>query len=104
MESSQQDISGFRGSILRRACVAVMVSLIDGYRFFLSPWIGQSCRFDPTCSRYAREAIIRHGPLRGSWLALRRLSHCHPWHEGGHDPVPPSPSGIPVTSCPDTPR
>ena len=61
-----------------------MVTLIDGYRFFLSPWVGQHCRFDPTCSRYAREAILCHGPLRGAWLALRRLSRCHPWHDGGH--------------------
>ena len=65
-----------------------MVALIDGYRFFLSPWIGQHCRFDPTCSRYAREAILRHGPLRGGWLALRRLSRCHPWGSAGYDPAP----------------
>jgi len=65
-----------------------MVALIDVYRYLLSPWIGQHCRFDPTCSRYAREAIILHGPLRGPWLALRRLLKCHPWHAGGCDPVP----------------
>jgi len=65
-----------------------MVGLIDLYRFLLSPWIGQHCRFDPTCSRYAREAVLTHGPTRGMWLSLRRLARCHPWHAGGHDPVP----------------
>lgn len=65
-----------------------MVGIIDVYRYLLSPWIGQHCRFDPTCSSYAREAILVHGPLAGGWLALRRLLRCHPWHQGGHDPVP----------------
>jgi uncharacterized protein len=78
-----------------------MVALIDAYRYLLSPWIGQHCRFDPTCSRYAREAIILHGPLRGPWLAMLRLLKCHPWHPGGCDPVPGrEPQGhIPANSC-----
>ncbi len=61
---------------------------IQAYRFFLSPWLGQSCRFTPTCSLYALEAIDMHGALRGSWLAFKRICRCHPWCEGGHDPVP----------------
>ena len=65
-----------------------MILLIRAYRFFLSPWIGQQCRFHPTCSTYAIEAIRRHGAVRGAWLAAKRLSRCHPWHEGGIDPVP----------------
>jgi len=67
---------------------AVLLALIEGYRLTLSPLIGGQCRFHPTCSRYAREAIERHGTLRGTWLALRRILRCHPWHPGGFDPVP----------------
>lgn len=63
--------------------------LIDCYKLLLSPFVGQHCRFYPSCSSYAREAIEIHGVIKGSWLALRRLSRCHPWHEGGVDPVPP---------------
>jgi putative membrane protein insertion efficiency factor len=66
----------------------VLLFLIRGYQFLLSPWVGNHCRFHPTCSEYARIAVTRHGSLRGSWLALRRLSRCHPWHPGGADPVP----------------
>ncbi len=62
--------------------------LIDCYRLALSPLMGQHCRFYPSCSAYAREAIDTHGVLRGSALALRRIGRCHPWHEGGVDPVP----------------
>ena len=62
--------------------VATLTSLL------LSPLLGSHCRFYPTCSSYAKQAIIEHGALRGSWLALRRLGRCHPWHEGGVDPVP----------------
>ena len=61
---------------------------IRGYQFFLSPWIGNQCRFAPTCSHYAAEAIGRFGALRGGALAVRRILRCHPWNPGGIDPVP----------------
>lgn len=67
-----------------------LVQSLRGYRVLVSPWLGPACRFEPSCSRYAEEAIRRFGPLRGSWLALRRLSRCHPFHRGGYDPVPES--------------
>ena len=62
--------------------------LIRCYQWFISPLIGPHCRFHPTCSTYALEAIERHGALRGSWLGARRICRCHPWNEGGYDPVP----------------
>jgi putative membrane protein insertion efficiency factor len=64
------------------------IKLIHVYRYLLSPWIGNQCRFYPTCSHYAEEAINLHGITRGSYLTVRRLLKCHPWHEGGLDPVP----------------
>jgi putative membrane protein insertion efficiency factor len=66
----------------------VLVQLIKFYRFVISPWVGHHCRFYPTCSSYALTAIERFGALRGSYLSIIRLSKCHPWHEGGLDPVP----------------
>jgi putative membrane protein insertion efficiency factor len=66
----------------------LVIWLIKAYQIVLSPFMGQHCRFYPTCSAYAIEAVEKHGTLRGLWLSLRRLSHCHPWHEGGVDPVP----------------
>jgi putative membrane protein insertion efficiency factor len=62
--------------------------LIRAYQLALSPLLGPRCRFYPSCSQYALEAVRAHGSLHGSWLALRRLLRCHPWHAGGYDPVP----------------
>ncbi|MFV0493082.1 MAG: membrane protein insertion efficiency factor YidD [Pseudorhodobacter sp.] len=62
---------------------------VRAYRLFLSPWLGHGCRFQPSCSAYAMEALERHGGLKGGWLTLRRLCRCHPWGGHGHDPVPP---------------
>jgi hypothetical protein len=70
---------------------AVLIALIRGYQWFVSPLLGNHCRFYPSCSEYAREAIERHGVLRGVWLAIRRVARCHPWHPGGVDPVPEPP-------------
>ena len=68
----------------------VLAAAIRGYQFLLSPWLGNQCRFYPTCSEYARLALVEHGTLRGGWLALRRTLKCHPWHDGGIDLVPES--------------
>jgi putative membrane protein insertion efficiency factor len=61
---------------------------VRGYRWFVSPILPVACRFSPSCSEYAEEALARHGALQGGWLAARRLCRCGPWHPGGHDPVP----------------
>ena len=74
------------------------MGVIRGYQLFLSPMLGSNCRYYPSCSHYAQEAIHKHGALRGSWLGLRRISRCHPWHEGGVDLVPePKPSNTKPT-------
>ena len=67
-----------------------LMGLIRGYRNFISPLFPPSCRFQPTCSQYALEAVDRFGPLKGSWLATSRILRCHPFHRGGYDPVPPA--------------
>lgn len=67
----------------------VLLFLIKAYQLCLSPFFGTQCRFYPTCSAYAAEAIEIHGALRGTWLAIWRLLRCNPWHPGGFDPVPP---------------
>ena len=66
----------------------VLIALVRFYRLMLSPWLGSGCRFEPTCSVYALQALQEHGAARGSYLTLQRLGRCHPWCEGGHDPVP----------------
>jgi putative membrane protein insertion efficiency factor len=66
----------------------VATAVLDFYKRAISPWLPAACRFEPTCSTYARESIERHGLARGSALAIRRLLRCHPFHSGGFDPVP----------------
>lgn len=62
--------------------------LIRGYQLFISPVLPPSCRFTPSCSAYAMQAVAKHGAVAGSWLAVRRICRCHPWNDGGYDPVP----------------
>jgi len=72
------------------AAARVLMALITGYRRFISPLLGPRCRFAPSCSAYALEAVREHGALRGTWLAVRRIGRCHPFNPGGFDPVPPA--------------
>ncbi|MCG5215637.1 membrane protein insertion efficiency factor YidD [Streptosporangium sp. KLBMP 9127] len=69
----------------------ILLLPIRFYRAFIGPMLGPQCRFHPSCSAYGLEAITVHGALRGSWLTIRRIGRCHPFHPGGHDPVPPRP-------------
>jgi len=72
-----------------------LIALVQGYRLLLSPWLGSACRFEPSCSAYALQALQRHGALTGTRLTLHRLVRCHPWCQGGHDPVPArAPAGL----------
>ncbi|MBF0126536.1 MAG: membrane protein insertion efficiency factor YidD [Magnetococcales bacterium] len=66
----------------------ILLGIVRAYQLLLSPVLPNSCRFYPSCSHYATDAIQRHGAARGSWLAMRRLGKCHPFHSGGFDPVP----------------
>lgn len=76
-------------NLLSRAILGVLQGLIRLYRFLLSPWVGRQCRFYPTCSAYAQEALNRHGPLKGAFLSARRICACHPWSARPlTDPVP----------------
>jgi putative membrane protein insertion efficiency factor len=70
---------------------AALIGLVKGYRLLLSPWLGSSCRFTPSCSAYSLQALEQHGAAAGSYLTLARLVRCHPWCDGGHDPVPAPP-------------
>ncbi|MGE3295781.1 MAG: membrane protein insertion efficiency factor YidD [Porticoccaceae bacterium] len=72
-------------------CARVLIALIRCYQWLLSPILGANCRFYPTCSAYAVEALQLHGVSHGLWLGVRRICKCHPWHPGGYDPVTPIP-------------
>ncbi len=75
----------------RKAGLSVLsfLGVIRFYRFFLSPWLGNQCRFEPSCSHYAETALIQHGAFKGIYLTVLRIFRCNPWHKGGFDPVPP---------------
>ena len=73
---------------MRSPLVRPLVALLRAYKYAISPFLGLNCRFAPSCSEYAVEALERHGVVRGLLLAARRVSRCHPWHPGGYDPVP----------------
>ncbi|PUE33363.1 membrane protein insertion efficiency factor YidD [Limnohabitans sp. Jir72] len=66
----------------------LLIGVVRGYRLLLSPWLGSACRFEPTCSAYALQALDRHGAAAGSYLTVHRLMRCHPWCAGGSDPIP----------------
>jgi len=78
------------------AAAGLLSGLVWAWRLTLGPLLGPACRYQPTCSGYALEALRRHGPWRGSWLAVRRLARCHPWGSSGYDPVP---DAHPETPC-----
>lgn len=73
---------------LMRWLALPVIFLVRCYQYVISPWLGQRCRFSPSCSNYALESLRRHGAVKGSKLAICRIAKCHPWHPGGYDPVP----------------
>jgi uncharacterized protein len=83
-------LSGQPGVVARLLMLGV-----NGYRHSVGALLPPRCRFAPSCSTYALEALARHGALRGSWLAVRRIARCHPFHPGGYDPVPPTKNPVP---------
>jgi putative membrane protein insertion efficiency factor len=74
--------------LLKKALEALFIGIIRIYQIILSPILGASCRFTPTCSNYGLQAIRKYGPIKGGWLTLKRIGRCHPWGGHGHDPVP----------------
>jgi len=66
----------------------MLLALIRGYQYAISPLLGRNCRYLPTCSEYAAEAVTKYGAIKGGWLGVKRVCRCHPWHPGGYDPVP----------------
>lgn len=89
--------SAFVQALLRQAWLLprrMLAALVHVYRLFFKAWVGSACRFEPTCSAYALQALQRHGAVRGGWLTGRRLLRCHPYCAGGCDPVPPPTEGL----------
>ena len=66
----------------------LLINLLKAYQYAISPLLGRNCRYYPTCSEYAVEAVEKHGAIKGGWLGAKRVCRCHPWHPGGYDPVP----------------
>ncbi len=77
-------------ALSRALAGTILIGIVRLYQLLVRPVLPPACRYQPTCSEYAIDALRVHGPLRGTWLALRRLSRCHPWGGAGHDPVPPA--------------
>ena len=77
----------FEQVMIKNICTKCVISLIDIYKYLISPLLGNNCRFLPTCSDYTKESIIKFGLVNGVWLSLRRIVKCHPWGKGGHDPI-----------------
>lgn len=84
MKTSFRAVVNSMGSAVQK----LLIGVVKAYRLLLSPWLGSACRFEPTCSVYALQALEQHGAAKGSYLTLKRLGRCHPWCEGGLDPVP----------------
>ncbi|MBL1231940.1 MAG: membrane protein insertion efficiency factor YidD [Flavobacteriales bacterium] len=78
----------FKRCLVKWIISKIVVLLIRVYQLSISPFLGANCRYSPTCSQYSLEAIEKYGPLKGTWLAIKRISSCHPWGGHGHDPVP----------------
>ena len=74
--------------VIKAAIAGVFLIVVRAYQLLLSPLLGASCRYTPTCSQYAIDAIRKYGPFKGGWLAIKRIGRCHPWGGHGHDPVP----------------
>lgn len=74
--------------VIKAAIAGLFLLLVRAYQLLLSPMLGASCRYTPTCSQYAIDAIRKYGPFKGGWLAIKRIARCHPWGGHGHDPVP----------------
>ncbi len=85
---------GAEGSAVPTMAARLLIVPVIGYRRFISPLLPPACRFYPSCSEYALEALRTHGAVRGLWLAVRRLARCHPFNPGGYDPVPPRSQGV----------
>lgn len=66
----------------------ILLFLVKIYQYLISPMLGPSCRYTPTCSEYSQEALKKYGAFKGTWLSLKRIGRCHPWHDGGYDPLP----------------
>lgn len=88
MSGSVSEALGTFVGFIRKSVVWLLLLPIRFYQTCISPLTPPACRYTPTCSEYARQAIIKHGPLKGTWLAVRRILRCHPWGGSGYDPVP----------------